>query len=167
MKRILIMGSPGTGKSTLAKRMHDILGLPLINLDKYFWKPGWNKREDFEWQEIVSELVKKDEWIIDGNHRKTLEMRLPYADAIIFLDFSRLTCLYRWLKRIFKNDRQDCIEGCKEKINYKHMHWILWGFPHVSKKLILKRLKEVEGEKKVFILKSDDDVEKFINQILI
>lgn len=165
MKRILIMGSPGSGKSTLARKLYDVLGLPVIHLDQYFWKPNWEKREESEWKGIVMDLVKQDEWIIDGNCRKTFELRLPHADTIVFLDVPRLVCFYRWLKRIIKNDRQDRIEGCKEKINYDFITWILWRFPQISKKLILKRLKEVENDKKVYILKSDEDIEKFLNQI--
>lgn len=165
MKRILIMGSPGTGKSTLARRLHEVLELPVIHLDQYFWKPGWQKREEDEWHEIVAGLVKKDEWIIDGNCRKTFEMRIPSSDAIVFLDFSRLTCLWRVLMRIIKKNRQDCIEGCKERINFEFVSWILWGFPQVSKKKILKRLKEIENEKKVYILKSNKEIENFMRNV--
>lgn len=159
------MGSPGTGKSTLAKRLHDVLGLPLIHLDQCYWKPNWQKREESEWHEIVANLVKGDEWIIDGNHRKTFELRLPTADVIIFLDIPRAICCWRVLKRIIKKNRQDRIEGCEERIDLEFLIWILWKFPQVSKKKILKRLEEVKHKKKVFILKSSKDIEEFINSL--
>jgi adenylate kinase family enzyme len=163
MKRILILGSSGAGKSTFAKRLHGRLGLPIIHLDQHFWKPGWERPINFEWEKAVEDLAKKDEWIMDGNYRKSLEKRLPFADTIILLDFSRWTCLWRILKRRITNNRQDYLEGCKERINFEFLIWILWKFPHNSRGLILKRLKEVENDKKVYILKSNKDIDNFIN----
>lgn len=165
MKRILILGSSGAGKTTLAKRLHDCLSLPIIHLDQHFWKPGWERPINFEWEKTVDDLAKKDEWIMDGNYRKSLEKRLPFADTVILLDFSRWTCLWRILKRRIKNNRQDYLEGCKERINLEFLIWILWKFPHSSKGQILKRLKEVENEKRVYILTSNTDVENFMNSM--
>lgn len=165
MKRILIVGSAASGKSTLATRLHDILGLPIIHLDQHYFGNDWRKPTDYDWEKIVKKLVKNDEWIMDGNYRKTLDLRIPSSDTIVLLDFPRHVCLVRAFKRRLMDNRLDPIDGCKEKISFNFLKWILWGFPHVSKKLILKKFGEIENEKKVFILKSNRDVENFINSI--
>jgi adenylate kinase family enzyme len=162
MKKILILGSSGAGKSTLAKRLHEILGIDIIHLDQHYWKPNWTKTESEEWQKKVEELLKKDEWIMDGNYRSTMDLRLPQADIIIWLDFPPIVCLYRILKRRLKNNRVDEIDGCQERISFELLRWILWKFPRENRKDIIKRLEAVKKEKNVFIFKSNEDVESFL-----
>lgn len=167
MKRILVIGSNGAGKSTFAKKLHETLILPLIHLDQYYWKPGWIRPETSKWMRIVEDLAKKQEWIMDGNYSNSLNMRISYADTIILLDYPRLVCFWRVLKRRFKKNRRDCIMGCEERLDWEFLIWILWKFPQINRKQILEILKSVRNDKKIYILKSDEDIEKFINQISI
>lgn len=67
MWRILVVGSGGAGKSMLARKLSKILRLPLINLDARYWRPGWVQTGKDERKQIVSELIKRDRWVIDGN----------------------------------------------------------------------------------------------------
>lgn len=85
MKRVLIIGSSGSGKSTLARQLGAKLELPVVHLDRHYWHPGWVYIH-YEWQRTVAKLVQREEWIIDGNYRSTLEMRLEAADSVVFLD---------------------------------------------------------------------------------
>src|SRR3989338_1002761 len=117
MKRILVIGSAGAGKSTFAKRLHEKLGLPLIHLDQHYWRPGWVKPEKIEWERKVKELLGGESWIIDGNYRSTLHLRLPAADAIIFLDFSRWRCFWGIVRRRCFKDRQEKLAGSPEQIS--------------------------------------------------
>lgn len=101
MKRVIIIGSGGAGKSTLARRLGEKTGIEVIHLDMLYWKPGWVKTGKEEWCEIVRQATEKESWIMDGNFGGTFEMRAEAADTIIFLEISRLVCLYRVLKRLF------------------------------------------------------------------
>ncbi len=162
MKRILILGSVGSGKSTLANRLHGKFCLPVVCLDQYFWKPNWQPTEDPAWRRKVEQLSQAEEWFMDGNFLSTLDIRLPRADTIIFLDRNRFVCLCGFLKRIFGKRRHGAIEGCRESLNIKMLIWILWKFPRHSRGKILAKLEKVRDQKNVFILKSSEDVKEFL-----
>jgi len=101
MKRVLILGPGASGKSTLAIRLGEVTGLPVIELDKIFWRPGIVATPRDEWAKVQEELVKADRWIIDGDlgPYDAAEVRLGAADTIIFLDFSPVRCAWRALRR--------------------------------------------------------------------
>src|SRR6266404_5200610 len=120
MKKILIIGSGGAGKSTFAARLGKVLELDVIHLDKLYWKPGWVETPKEEWKEIVEEIVKRDSWIIDGNYGGTREIRLRACDTVILLDTPRYICIYRILKRalLYRNrTRPDMGTSCREKLD--------------------------------------------------
>ena len=162
-KRIIIIGSSGGGKSTLARQLGDITGLPVIHLDKVFWNPGWVETPKDIWQEKVKELLKGEQWIIDGNYGGTMELRAEAADTIIYLDFNRFICLYRVLKRRIQNQgktRPDMCEGCKEKIDLEFIWWV-WTYPKKKPK-VEKLLASLEG-KNIIVLKSKKEVDGFLS----
>lgn len=130
MKRILIIGCSGAGKTTLAKQLGTRLGLPVHHLDRLWWLPGWvtDSRENFD--EKLAEILKTDKWIIDGDYSRTLPERLKYADTVIFLDFRRTLCLYRALKRILRfygSVRPDMADGCPERLDGQFLRYV-WNF---------------------------------------
>ena len=157
MKKILVIGSGGAGKSTIAKKLSKKLNLPLINLDQFYWKPEWIPTSKEKWRNKVAELVKKDEWIIDGNYKSTFNIRFPACDTIIWLDINRFVCFWRiWKRRVFKN-RDDYIGGCDEKIDYKFFKWVLWDYPKKSRPKTLIYLKKYHN-KKIIIIRSKKDL---------
>ena len=95
MNRVLIIGSGGSGKTTLARRLAERTGLPLIHLDALYWRPGWDPTPGDEWRARIAALVRGERWIIDGNYGGTLDLRLEACDTVIFLDVSRWVCLWR------------------------------------------------------------------------
>src|SRR5215218_8542893 len=99
MRRVLVLGSGGAGKSTFAARLAERTGLPLIHLDAEYWRPGWTGSPKREWLEKVERLTGGDEWIMDGNYGGTLQKRLAAADTVIFLDLPRIVCLARVVRR--------------------------------------------------------------------
>ena len=101
MKRVLILGPGASGKSTFAVRLGEVTDLPVIELDKIFWRPGIVATPRDEWAKVQEELVKKERWIIDGDlgPYDAAEVRLRAADTIIFLDFSLVRCAWRALLR--------------------------------------------------------------------
>jgi len=156
MKKILIIGSCGAGKSMLAEELSRKMDLPLICLDQYYWKPGWVRTSREEWRKKVAELVKKDKWVMDGNYQSTFDIRIPASDAIILLDINRFICFWRIWKRRLLNNRIDKLDDCCENVDFGLMKWVLWDYPRVGKKEILEFLKEYNN-KKIVIIKSKKD----------
>ena len=112
-----MIGSGGSGKTTLAKRIAASLNLELIHLDSIYWKPGWVETPKAEWLKTVEEIVKREAWIMDGNYSGTLDLRILACDTVIFLDMPRIVCLWRVLKRLVLNwnrNRSDMADECRE-----------------------------------------------------
>ena len=101
MKRVVIVGRGASGKSTLARRLGDITGLPVIEVDKIFWQPGLIATPREQWVVMQEKLVAGDCWIMDGDlgPYDAVEVRLRAADTIIFLDFSLVRCAWRAVRR--------------------------------------------------------------------
>src|SRR5580765_7184882 len=94
MKRILVIGSGGAGKSTFAKRLGEILKIEVIHLDSLYWKPGWIEPPKPEWKKTIERLLTRDFWVMDGNYSGTLDVRFEACDTVIFLDIARMICLW-------------------------------------------------------------------------
>lgn len=167
MRRVAIIGSGGAGKSTLARTLGEILGLPVIHLDKEYWKPGWIEPPKDEWQRTVEALVKREEWIIDGNFGGTMEIRLAAADTVIFLDFPSTICLRRVIKRRlmhWNTTRSDMGEGCKEKIDLEFLGWV-WNFRKTTKPEIEKRLLKVDKSVRIVRLRTPGETKAFLAEV--
>ena len=72
MERIIIIGCGGAGKSTLARKLGEVLDLPVVHLDKLFWKPGWVETTAEEFDALLAMELAKDKWIMDGNFNRTM-----------------------------------------------------------------------------------------------
>ncbi len=135
MKRIMIIGCAGTGKSSLSLLLGSTLDLPVYHLDKTFWKPNWERISAAEWIQYQTAIVQEESWIIDGNYSNTMEIRFKRANVVVYLDFPRALCLWRVIKRRFQyhnRARPDLNIECKEKIDLEFLQWI-WNYPKRSK----------------------------------
>lgn len=142
MQKILIIGSPGSGKSKFSFRLSEKLNIPIIHLDKLFWKSGWANRSKEAFDKLLIEEMEKESWIIDGNYSRTLPMRLEKADTVIFFDYSRFVCLWRVLKRVVTNYgkvRADMSEGCRERFDWEFIRYV-WSFPDKQREKIFEAL---------------------------
>lgn len=169
MKKIVLIGSSGSGKSTLAKQLGEKLKINVYHLDALVWKPNWVGVPKDEQRMIQEDLVKRTEWIIDGNYGGTMEIRLNAADTIIFLDIPRIICVYRAFKRMLKyrnKTRPDMGEGCEERFDLDFFRWI-WNYPKAKKPGILKSLERLSKDqnKQVIVLRSSAEVERFIESV--
>ena len=167
MRKVLIIGSGGAGKSTFARRLGKILKLEVIHLDALYWNAGWVETPKPEWAERVAELVKRDAWIMDGNYSGTFDLRLKACDTVVFLDMPRLVCLWRVLKRllIYRNrSRPDMAAGCYEKFNWEFILWV-WNYPKRTRPKILAWMRENSGSKKVVWLHSPAEAERYLNRV--
>ena len=93
MKKIIVIGCPGSGKSTLSRALHQKTGLPLHHLDMMFWNADKTTVEKRVFLERLSAVLREDAWIIDGNYASTMEARLAACDTVIFLDYPPEICL--------------------------------------------------------------------------
>ena len=167
VEKIILIGSGGSGKSTLARQLGVKLNLKVHHLDALLWKPNWVGVPRQEQREIQHDLIKQDEWIIDGNYGGTMDIRLKAADTIIFLDIDRKICMYRALKRMvqYRNKtRPDMREGCDERLDFGFLKWI-WRYPKAKRPDILKKIEQLSGEKQVIILKSPKQIKAFLENV--
>ena len=120
MRRVLIIGNAGSGKSTFAKKLAQKTALPLVHLDRLYWHGEWEhiSREAFD-EALQAELI-NPQWIIDGNFNRTLPHRLSYCDTVFFFDLPTLTCLAGITQRVFTNwgkTREDMGGTCPERFD--------------------------------------------------
>ena len=102
MSKIIVIGSPGAGKSVFSQKLSDITGLPLYHLDMLYHKPDGTHISKEELEDKLREIFSNDDWIIDGNYQRTLEIRLKECDTVFLLDFPTEVCLEGAKSRIGK-----------------------------------------------------------------
>lgn len=166
MERILIIGCGGAGKSTLARQLGEKLDIPVVHLDKIFWKPGWVECSDEEFDELLERELKKPKWIMDGNFNRTIPHRMGRCDTIIYLDFGRFTCLRGVAKRVmttYGRVRPDMGEGCPERFDLNFLKWV-WNFNKNKRKGYYHLLDEAEGIETI-VLKNHRQVKKFLKNL--
>jgi adenylate kinase family enzyme len=168
MRKILVIGSSGAGKSVFAARLAERTGLPLIHLDPIYWKPGWVKTPKDEWARTVDELLARDCWVMDGNYAGTLDRRLAACDTVVFLDLPRTVCLRRAVKRRFmyrNRSRPDMTPGCEERVTWELVRWI-WGYPRTQRPRVLARLAALRPDQRAVVLRSSAEADAFLHSIL-
>ena len=148
MERVLVIGSGGAGKSTLARRLAARTGLPLLHLDAEYWQAGWVEPATDCWLARVDEIVASPRWIIDGNYGGSLPARLARADTVVWLDYPTRTCLLRAAGRVLANRgrvRPDMAEGCPEHFDLDFFVFIATFRRRVRPRLI-RKLQSFEGK---------------------
>ena len=166
MKRIIVIGCPGSGKTTLAKVLAEKTKLPLIHLDKLQWTGDWEciRGEDFD--RILEEELQKSEWIIDGNYNRTIPMRLNYCDTIIYLDYPTNVSFFGALKRVISNYgkvRDDMGGNCRERFD-PLFFWFILTFNIKNRRHYYKLLSSTD-DKEIVVLKSRKEAKRFLDSI--
>lgn len=163
MERIMVIGCPGSGKSTFSREFHKITGIPLFHLDMMYWNADRTTVDKVIFRERLLDTLKKSEWIIDGNYGSTIELRLKECDTVIFLDYPLEVCLEGIKERRGKvrtdmpwveaEDEEDAefIEFIK---NYNSQ-----SRPHVMELL------DKYSHKKIIIFSNRDEANEFLKQI--
>ena len=166
MERILIIGCGGAGKSTLARQLGEKLELPVVHLDKLFWKPGWVEESFEEFDRKLALELEKTKWIMDGNFNRTMPQRLSKCDTIIYLDFSRWACLWGVAKRIittYGTVRPDMGEGCPERLDLNFLRWV-WNYNRDKRQRNYRLLNEAAHAEKI-VLKNRRMVKQFLKNL--
>lgn len=116
MKRVIVIGTTGSGKSTMATNVAALIDAPVIELDRFLWMPGWQQRDNQEYLRLLENALHTEKWVIDGNTRRNRPLVWGEADTLIwlnygfFVNYSRL--LWRTIKRVIK--KEEVLPGCVE-----------------------------------------------------
>jgi adenylate kinase family enzyme len=167
VKRVAIIGAGGAGKSTVATALGARTGLPVIHLDRLYWRPGWVPTPDDEWNEIHAGLLAGDRWIIDGNYGGEMEPRIVAADTVIFLDLNRWVCLLGALQRQWRwrrGGRPDAAPGLRERIDLKFLWWI-FRYNDTRRPAVLARLAKAAPTTRVIRLRSRREAREFLDRV--
>jgi adenylate kinase family enzyme len=136
MRRVVILGCAGTGKTTLASTIGERLAVPVVHLDTLFSLPGWERRDPEAFREKLAAAIAGDAWVIEGHADRfpdfaaTLELSVPRADVVLFVHQPRWLSLWRVIRRWLTDrgqSRPDLAEGCPEQLDWPSLRWI-WGF---------------------------------------
>lgn len=158
-QKVIVIGSPGAGKSTFARKLRDLTGLPLFYLDMLWHKPDRTNVSREEFDEKLQEILMQEQWIIDGNYQRTLEMRLKACDTVFFLDFPLDVCLAGVQARIGKAREE--MPWIENEFDEEFRQDIL-EFPKVKLPKIYEMLERYRENKKIVIFKSREEVDAFI-----
>ena len=160
--KIIIIGCPGSGKSTFSQRLNTVLNIPLFHLDMLYHNQDGTHITKEELEEKLKKIFKEnDEWIIDGNYQKTLEMRMKECDTIFLLDYPIEICLAGAKSRIGKK-RED-LPWIEEKLETE-IEQIITSFSIERLPQIYDLIEKYKDNKNVVIFKSREEAETYICQ---
>lgn len=171
MKRVMVLGvSSGVGKSTFARRLGEILKIPVYHLDALYWRSGWVEAPPAEFAASQAEIAARGTWIIEGNYTHTFEIRAERADTIIYLELPFATCLYRVFRRWLTNigrTRIDMAPGCKEKLDFEFIRFICTTYHRrkANMETRLRYLNTIGEEKAVIRLKGKRAIRAYLEQL--
>ena len=163
MKKIMIIGCPGSGKSTFSRNLHNLTGIPLFHLDMMYWNSDRTTVDKVLFRERLLDTIQMSEWIIDGNYGSTIELRLQACDTVIFLDYPLSVCL----------------EGIKERRGKARpdMPWIenedeedaefiefIKNYNFQSRPKVMELLDRY-SHKDIYIFKTRNETDEFLNQL--
>ncbi len=166
MRRVVIVGCSGSGKSHLSTALARRLGLRVIHADKVFWKPGWTDPDNEAYRYEIERLTLDDGWIFDGIPGRVADIVLPRADTVIWLDQPTMLCAIRAYGRMFRyfgRTRPDMAEGCPERFSLRPWQYAS-SFNTVMRPRIEGWLYAYAPKTPVIRLKGDRQVAMFLSQ---
>ncbi|MBY8976435.1 AAA family ATPase [Rhodobacteraceae bacterium NNCM2] len=170
MKRVMIVGGPGSGKTTLALRLAELTRLPVYHMDRIHWQPGWVEREAAEKLRLVRMIHACEEWIFEGGHSQSYDERLERADTLIWLDlplWRRYLRAFRRLVANFGRSRPDIADNCPERLNREYLLFLafIWNSRHSARKPLLAILANPPRHVQIHHLTSPNEVAELVTNI--
>lgn len=162
MQKIIVIGSPGAGKSTFARKLRDKTGLPLHYLDTIWHRPDRTNITRDEFDSKLADILKTGEWIIDGNYGRTLEMRLKACDTVFLLDYPLDVCLAGAQERV--GQKREEMPWIEEELDEEFRQWIE-DFPNTQLPKIYQLLEQYKDGKQIYILHSRADADDFLRRM--
>lgn len=162
MQRVAIIGCGGAGKSTLSLELGPLLDLPVVHIDGHFWRGSDSPPSD-EWPEIHRQLIAREHWILEGMKPGVLAHRLARANAVVFLDLPRRTCLRGVVERRIRFRRRPRPEtGRSDRLTWPYLRWV-WTFPRNVRPTVLEALVECSCE--VVMLRSRREIDAYVDAL--
>ena len=159
MKKVIVIGCPGSGKSTVSRTLHNKTGIPLYHLDMMYWNADKTTVEKSVFLERLSDVLEKDEWIIDGNYSSTMELRMVACDTVIFLDYPLDVCLDGIRERRGK-PRSD-MPWIETEEDSEFIEFIK-NYNEQQKPKVLELLKK-NSDKNIIVFESREQADAFLN----
>jgi len=165
--RAVVIGCSGAGKSTFARRLGAITGIPVVHIDQLYWQAGWNEVPATEYKRRMKVAIAADRWIIEGVNVSTLGQRLARADAMFWLTHGRVTCISRVLWRVattYGRVRPDMAPGCPERFDAEFLRFV-WGFHAKYPPLIEGIIAQYGFEGRTVRMGSDRETHSILQQV--
>lgn len=160
LRKIIVIGSPGSGKSTFSRQLRDITGLPLYYLDMINHRPDRTTVSREEFDSRLTDILSTDEWIIDGNYQRTIETRLECCDAVFLLDFPLEVCLASATARV--GTKREDMPWVEEELDEEFRQWIV-DFPNEKLPEIYQMLERYK-DKNIVIFKSRQETDEYLKK---
>ena len=162
------MGSPGSGKSTFARRLSQITGIPVVSLDALYWKPGWKPSDAAEFEARVAEAIRLPRWIIDGDYTWWGgDIRRNAADAVVWFDLPRRTSMIGVVSRIatsYGRVRPEMAAGCPERINVEFFRYV-WRYRRVQRPKLLHYLEGLRPDQALICFTARAQADLYLNNL--
>lgn len=168
MRRIIVVGCQGSGKTSLALRLGRKLDLPVVHLDVLYWRPGWKPSDTASFRARVTDAIAGEAWVVDGSYSGlAFDLTLARADRLVVIDRPRWLCQWRILRRsAFDRDiaRPDLPEGCPEQFDWKLMREA-WRYDIERAPVIEAERVQYGGDVPVVRLSCDRDITNFLEAL--
>ena len=158
----MILGPGGAGKTTVANELGERTGLPVVYLDRIFWREGWAPAPRDEAERELAKAVERERWILDGNFLASPCGRFERADTFVFLDLSRWLCIWRVLsRRVRDRGRSRADLPASEGVDLELLRWI-WRYPAVDRPRVLELVERLPEHVTVDHLRTRAEVRAFL-----
>lgn len=162
MNRVIVIGCPGSGKSTFARKLREITGLPLTYLDQIWHRPDQTHVSREEFDARLNAILQKDRWLIDGNYKRTLETRLKACDTVFFLDFPLEVCLSGAASRV--GTAHEDFPWLETEFDEEFRREIL-RFPTEQLPEIRALLEKYRAGRRIFVFQSRPEADRYLETL--
>lgn len=170
MRRIVVIGPAGAGKSRLAKQLAEATGIEVLHLDARYWQPGWVPTPPEEWEAIQRRELERDSWIVEGLHEATVHLWLDAADTVVLFDTHPLASVWRVTRRRLGRAERgvDMPAGCEpapfHEAALKFARY-LWDYRRRTRAELLAELERPRAGRRVVIVRRERDLRDFLRAL--
>lgn len=162
MLKVIVIGSPGAGKSVFSQKLKNIIDLPLYHLDMLYHKKDGTHISKEELEEKLKSIFKEEKWIIDGNYQRTLELRLKECDTVFLLDFPLEDCLLGAESRI--GVKREDLPWIEENLN-EEFRQVIIDFPKKKLPQIYELIEKYKMNKKIIVFKTREEADNYLEML--